>query len=722
MKLLDSYGFYVFLDPHQDTWSRFSGGSGAPLWTLYALGLNPKNFVDTNAAIIQNLSDDPENFPKMIWPTNYYKMACQVAFTLFFAGSDFAPDAIINGKNIEEYLQDSMLEAIRHFYKRIANETNLFNNSIFAVESINEPNPGLIGNHDLEIIPESQKLRKGPTPTAFQAMLLGSGLSCEVDVFEFSTLGPKKTGTCTVDPNGKSAWVQDNRYDLKYGFERGPNWKLGRCIWAQHGVWDDTTNTLLKKDYFGFDPNTGEPLSEESFIDKYWVRYWSKFFMGIREINKEIFLLAQPCAMGLPPKLKESAFMDGRVIYSPHFYDGLTLVQKHWSNLWNVDVVGVLRGKYSTPAFAIKIGKSAIRNCLRDQLKVIKQEGVQSLGNVPCLMSETGMPFDLDNKKAYDSGDFSSQRDALDALGFALEGAQLNHALWTYCSKNAHKFGDHWNGEDFSIYCRRDWEEVNEELSHIYAAPTLHSTPNEQMIDNGDADSNANADVKDETDTGEDIGISNLSFGEGSSASLSTRIAGNESSASLVSDSSEVTLMTRSRRQNWGAKPESSGSNSTNSSNDVSMNRAISAVARPYPVAVKGLIKEFGYDLQKYSFKLVLDADDCINSTDSSANERYSDTPTMDVDINGTVGTEIVIPDYSFPDTNFSVTPSSGTWSFDENTRILTWWHDQGNQSIEVVSQDSPRQRDFESSSASIYLGYDVDTWRNWFSSCFGYD
>lgn len=78
-------------------------------------------------------------------------------------------------------------------------------------------------------------------------MLLGSGLSCEVDVFEFSTLGPKKTGTCTVDPNGKSAWVQDNRYDLKYGFERGPNWKLGRCIWAQHGVWDDTTNTLLKK-------------------------------------------------------------------------------------------------------------------------------------------------------------------------------------------------------------------------------------------------------------------------------------------------------------------------------------------------------------------------------------------------------------------------------------------------------------------------------------------
>ena len=83
------HGIDLFIDPHQDVWSRFSGGDGAPGWTLEAAGLDMTHFDSTGAAITHQRHGDP--YPKMIWPTNYTKLACATMFTLFFAGNDFAP-------------------------------------------------------------------------------------------------------------------------------------------------------------------------------------------------------------------------------------------------------------------------------------------------------------------------------------------------------------------------------------------------------------------------------------------------------------------------------------------------------------------------------------------------------------------------------------------------------------------------------------------------------
>ena len=49
---------------------------------------------------------------------------------------------------------------------------------------------------------------------------------------------------------------------------------------------------------------------------------------------------------------------------------------------WNVDVLGVLRGRYYSPVFAIKIGETAIRNCFRDQLIAMRDEGIANIGNI----------------------------------------------------------------------------------------------------------------------------------------------------------------------------------------------------------------------------------------------------------------------------------------------------------------------------------------------------
>ena len=41
-----------------------------------------------------------------------------------------------------------------------------------------------------------------------------------------------------------------------------------------------------------------------------------------------------------------------------------------------------MRGKYLSPIQAIRLGATAIRNCFRDQLKAMRQEGLDAMGNL----------------------------------------------------------------------------------------------------------------------------------------------------------------------------------------------------------------------------------------------------------------------------------------------------------------------------------------------------
>jgi len=49
-------------------------------------------------------------------------------------------------------------------------------------------------------------------------------------------------------------------------------------------------------------------------------------------------------------------------------------------NWWNIDALGYIRGKYSNPLFALRVGYNAVRNGFRDQLVATKQEGIENIG------------------------------------------------------------------------------------------------------------------------------------------------------------------------------------------------------------------------------------------------------------------------------------------------------------------------------------------------------
>lgn len=470
LRIAKSYGLYIFMDPHQDVWSRFTGGSGAPMWTVYACGLNPQSFAATEAAIVHNTYPDPDNFPKMIWSTNYFRLAAGTIFTLFFAGKDFAPKCIIDGMNIQDYLQSHFINACAHLAKRIHEAGDLENEVVMGWESMNEPNRGMTGYADITIIPKEHPLKKGTCPTMWQTFLTGMGRACEVDVWDMGGLGPYKVGTKLIDPHGETAWLPVDFDDTRYGWKRDPGWKLGECIWAQHGVWDMASDTILNKLYFAKNPRTGATIDYPTFTNTYFMDFWRSYSKSCRSQHKDCLMLMQYPTLELPPEIKGTADDDPKMAFTPHFYDGITLMTKHWNSTWNVDVVGVLRGKYWHPAFAIRIGETAIRNCLRDQLATLRQEGLDRTGKHPCLMTEFGIPYDMDDKAAYKTGDYTSQSHALDANYFAAEGSQMEgHCLWLYNTSNDHERGDQWNGEDLSIFS------VDDKVPPVSAIPKTMS-------------------------------------------------------------------------------------------------------------------------------------------------------------------------------------------------------------------------------------------------------
>jgi len=206
------YGISMFIDPHQDVWSRFSGGDGAPGWTFEAAGMDLTKFQTTGAAFLHQEYGDP--LPRMIWPTNATKLAAASMFTLFFAGNDFAPLTRVDGQPIQDYLQGHYIAAMQQVARRLKDLPN-----VIGYDSLNEPSAGWIGVPDLNQFASSIKIGECPSP--FQSMLLGSGYPQDIEVWEMRTSGAILLETRTVNPEKLSVWLPGRE-----------------CVWKANGVWE----------------------------------------------------------------------------------------------------------------------------------------------------------------------------------------------------------------------------------------------------------------------------------------------------------------------------------------------------------------------------------------------------------------------------------------------------------------------------------------------------
>jgi len=280
----------------------------------------------------------------------------------------------------------------------------------------------------------------------------------------------------------------------------------------------------------------------------------------------------------------------------------LTLITRHW-NWFNADALGLLRGKYSSTLPAVKIGESAIRKSLQEQLGMLKDDA-PILGPYPTIIGEIGIPYDMDGKKSYGwtdngkyKGDYSSQQKALDASLNAADGPNaLSYAIWNYCPDNSHTWGDNWNMEDLSLW----------------SADDLRSNESYSM---GSQGSSAAKLLKEQIR----VGISSATAG--SSVSLNSLPTGSDT---IVEHNGTISSYSR-----W--------QNAYDFLTDGA--RAVKAFCRPYPTSIIGVPKDIQFDISKAEFKLTVRV-----RPEDAPNPRGLKASSLEAEPQEALATEIYVP------------------------------------------------------------------------------
>lgn len=73
--LLPQYGMTCFVNMHQDIWSRYAGGSGAPAWTLEAVGFDLHALEESGTAWLLGVKGGGHaEDERGVWPCGYQKL------------------------------------------------------------------------------------------------------------------------------------------------------------------------------------------------------------------------------------------------------------------------------------------------------------------------------------------------------------------------------------------------------------------------------------------------------------------------------------------------------------------------------------------------------------------------------------------------------------------------------------------------------------------------
>ncbi len=438
------FGFYIFVDFHQDVWSRMTGGDGAPGWIFERIGMDISKISSSDSALVMQAKYDfskpgtrqESNYPTMCWAQNYRYPANAILWTLFFAGRDFAPNFMLDGLNVQDYLQKHYLGCIKKVGEKIKKY-----DQVLGFDSLNEPGKGFIGlalNDRCLTDKPHDPAKPGLAWSPIDALYASHGFSVEIPFLKLSLLRRKfhPIENRIVNPNKVSLWLSSSLGDP---FQLEGAWSLSK----------DGFPFVEKNDYFQVVKGKQIDFDRDYMIP--FIRSVGETVASIRE-DWLVFAEREAGDGVLSPDFK--AKLPTNAVNATHWYDFSTLVFKRF--LYPVGIDPIFR--------RLAFGTRGITEMYKRQLSRIKSASAKVPGKIPTLIGEFGIPFDLKGGTAFrqwragnrSKGIWRSHTTALSCMYDAMDSLFLNATLWNYTASNRNDLmiGDQWNQEDLSVYSK----------------------------------------------------------------------------------------------------------------------------------------------------------------------------------------------------------------------------------------------------------------------------
>ncbi len=327
------------------------------------------------------------------------------------------------------YLQLHFIKSVEEIAKRVKKLPN-----VLGFDSLNEPSEGWIGHYldNRMEHPTIQPKALGKIWQPIQAIYSSHGNTVEIPVQRVNLFkgGIVSDTSYFANPLKQSIWLEG----CSDPFQSAGAWRLNA----------DNSFTVLQNDFFRV--REGNPVE---FDRDYLFPFIQQLTKAIRNYNQDWIIFAEK-----PPGSSREfpSNVPVNMVNASHWYDIVTLGTKRFNYPITLDFN---RKK-------IVIGANNIQEIYERHLSAIKSASKSINKGCPTLIGEFGIPFDLENGKAYASWTKKNRSPkiwkkhvlALDLMYNVMDKLLLNSTQWNYTAHNRNdpRVGDCWNQEDLSIY------------------------------------------------------------------------------------------------------------------------------------------------------------------------------------------------------------------------------------------------------------------------------